>query len=380
MRPWPLLLIALSTLIATAQSSAKPGNGTVTGHVYCADTNAPARMARVRLESANDPQLHEGRNPNPSSDMPVGGIVQTAIDGSFVIPNVPPGRYYVVPALPGYLSPRLNAEDDDDALPAAATGRPPVVIPKVDVQADQAASIDVRLERGAAVSGTIRFDDGSPAVGIHIGLVRIGQRKEKTSNSEDVGVRGNETTNDLGRYRISGEREGEYMVEALLSHVDLVPTASRGTPFSDTLRSVLIVYSGDATRKSAAASFKLSSGEERTGEDITLPLGKLHTISGVVTAASDGHPINSGNLALMSPEDKELVTDAEISSDGTFHIEAVPEGSYTLRILGAHDTMNISGEKVTHQYGGLEQPLKVEADIPNLVLSVPEETKQHASQ
>jgi hypothetical protein len=380
MRPWPLLLIALSTLTATAQSSAKPGNGTVTGHVYCADTNAPARMARVRLESANDPQLHEGRNPNPSSDMPVGGIVQTAIDGSFVIPNVPPGRYYVVPALPGYLSPRLNAEDDDDALPAAATGQPPVVIPKVDVQADQAASIDVRLERGAAVSGTIRFDDGSPAVGIHIGLVRIGQRKEKTSNSEDVGVRGNETTNDLGRYRISGEREGEYMVEALLSHVDLVPTANRGTPFSDTLRSVLIVYSGDATRKSAAASFKLSPGEERTGEDITLPLGKLHTISGVVTAAGDGHPINSGNLALMSPEDKELVADAEISSDGTFHIEAVPEGSYTLRILGAHDTMNISSEKVTHQYGGLEQPLKVEADIPNLVLSVPEETKQHPSQ
>jgi hypothetical protein len=312
--------------------------------------------------------------------MPVGGIVQTAIDGSFVIPNVPPGRYYVVPALPGYLSPRLNAEDDDDALPAAATGQPPVVIPKVDVQADQAASIDVRLERGAAVSGTIRFDDGSPAVGIHIGLVRIGQRKEKTSNSEDVGVRGNETTNDLGRYRISGEREGEYMVEALLSHVDLVPTANRGTPFSDTLRSVLIVYSGDATRKSAAASFKLSPGEERTGEDITLPLGKLHTISGVVTAAGDGHPINSGNLALMSPEDKELVADAEISSDGTFHIEAVPEGSYTLRILGAHDTMNISSEKVTHQYGGLEQPLKVEADIPNLVLSVPEETKQHPSQ
>jgi hypothetical protein len=380
MRPWPLLLIALSTLTATAQSSAKPGNGTVTGHVYCADTNAPARMARVRLESANDPQLHEGRNPNPSSDMPVGGIVQTAIDGSFVIPNVPPGRYYVVPALSGYLSPRLNVEDDDDALPAAATGQPPVVIPKVDVQADQAASIDVRLERGAAVSGTIRFDDGSPAVGIHIGLVRIGQRKERTSNSEDVGVRGNETTNDLGRYRISGEREGEYMVEALLSHVDLVPTANRGTPFSDTLRSVLIVYSGDATRKSAAASFKLSPGEERTGEDITLPLGKLHTISGVVTAAGDGHPINSGNLALMSPEDKELVTDAEISSDGTFHIEAVPEGSYTLRILGAHDTMNISSEKVTHQYGGLEQPLKVEADIPNLVLSVPEETKQHPSQ
>jgi hypothetical protein len=338
-------------------------------------------MARVRLESANDLQLQERRNPQPSSDMPVGGIVQTTLDGSFVIPNVPPGHYYVLAVLPGYLSPRPNAEDDNEALTPVPAGQPPVAIPKVDVQADQAASIDIRLERGAAVSGTIRFDDGSPAVGIHIGLVRIGQRKEKSSNSEDVGVRGNETTNDLGRYRISGERDGEYTVEALLSHVDLVPTANRGTAFSDTLRSVLIIYSGDATRKSAAASFKLSPGEERTGEDITLPLSKLHTIGGVVTAARDGHFINAGNLALMTPEDKELIVDAEIAADGSFHIEAVPEGSYILRIRHAHDdTMNISNEKITHQYGDLQQAIKVESDIPNLVLSVPEQTEQHASQ
>ena len=377
MRPWPLLLLAFSALTATAQSSARPGTGTVTGHVYCADTNAPARMARVRLQSMNAAPLHEGNNPESSSDMPAGGIVQTALDGSFIIPDVPPGRYYVIATLTGYLSLRPNAEDDDEALLPAPAGQPPVVIPKVDVQADQAAAIDIRLERGAAVSGTIRFDDGSPAVGIHVGLLRTVQRP---SHPDDVGVRGDTITNDLGRYRISGERDGEYIVEALLSHVDLVPTANRGTPLSDTLRSVLIVYSGDATRKSAAASFKLSPGEERSSEDITLPLSKLHTISGVVSAARDGHPINAGNLALMSPEDKELVTDAEIASDGTFHIEAVPEGSYILRILGAHDTMNISSEKIAHQYGDLEQPLKVEGDIPNLVLSVPEQTKQHASQ
>jgi hypothetical protein len=310
MRPW-LLLVAFSTLAATAQSSAKPGTGTVTGHVYCADTNAPARMARVRLESANDPRMHEGRNPQPSSDMPMGGIVQTALDGSFVIPDVPPGAYYVIPALRGYLSPRTGHEDDDEALPPAPTGKPPVATSKITVQADQATSIDIRLERGAAVSGTIRFDDGSPAVGLHVGPVHITQSETKSSYSAEFGVQGDVVTNDLGHYRISGMHGGRYAVEALLSHVDLVPTANRGAHFSDMLRSVLIIYSGDTTRKSAAASFKLSPGEERTGEDITLPLSKLHTISGVVTAARDGHPINAGNLALMSPEDNELVTDAE---------------------------------------------------------------------
>ena len=376
MRPWPLLLPFL-TIAATAQSnpSARHATGTVTGHVYCADTNAPARMARVRLESAKE---SSGNNPQSSSDLPVGGIVQTALDGSFIIPDVPPGAYYVIATLNGYLSPQPRPENDDEALPPAPAGKPPVAALKITVQADQAASIDIRLERGAAVSGTVRFDDGSPAVGVHVGPVHIARSETKSSYSDDFGVQGDVVTNDLGRYRISGMQGGRYAVEALLSHVDLVPRGNRDSPFSDMMRSVLVVYSGDATRKSAAVSFTLSPGEERTGEDITIPLSKLHTISGVVTAARDGHPINAGNLALMSPEDKELVADAEIASDGTFQIEAVPEGSYILRIRDAHDTMKGSSDKSTYRYGDLEQPLKVESDVPNLALVVPE-TKQSAA-
>jgi Carboxypeptidase regulatory-like domain len=372
MRSRSLLLVPLLTLASVAQNnSAKSATGTVTGHVYCADTNAPARMARVRLESVKDDASdHERGNPRTSSDMPVGGIVQTALDGSFMIPNVPPGRYYVIATLTGYLSPRSGDDDEDESRPPAPAGKPPVTTSKVDVQSDQTASIDIRLKRGAAVSGTIRFDDGSPAVGIHVGPVYMSQTK--SSASDDFGVAGDVVTNDLGHYRISGMRGGIYCVEALLSHLDLVPTANHDSPFSDMMRSVLVVYSGDATRKNAAASFTLTSGEERTGEDITIPLNKLHTVSGVVTAVRDGHPINAGNLVLMSPEDKELVADAEIASDGTFQIEAVPEGSYILRIRGAHDTMKGAGEQTTRQYGNLEQPLKIESDIPNLALAVPD--------
>ncbi len=51
------------------------------------------------------------------------------------------------------------------------------------------------------------------------------------------------------------------------------------------MRSTLMVYSGDATRKSDADVFKLGPGEERAGDDITIPLSKLHSVSGVVTAA-----------------------------------------------------------------------------------------------
>jgi hypothetical protein len=386
MRPWPLLLLPILALAASAQNSAKLGTGTVTGHVYCADTNAPARMAQVQLEMLKDAEQRSTSHSQPTFGMPAGGIVQTALDGSFVIPNVPRGSYYVVVTSAGYLSPRADAKDIDDAEPPSPAGQPPLAIPRVDVQPDQTAAIDIRLERGAAVSGVIRFDDGSPATGIHVGIVRKSKDKSGPPNSTDVGIQGSETTDDLGRYRISGLRNGEYLVQAGLVHVDSVPGA---LGMSDLMRSSLMIYSGDATRKSDAVSFKLGTGEERTGEDIVIPLSKLHSISGVVTAARDGHAINSGSVDVRTSEDNEIIALAEIGNDGSFHLESVPEGAYILRIRNPHDkqaqtlagpgNMIFSSDKTIHQYGDLEQTLKVEGDIPNLVLAVPEQAAQHAT-
>ena len=386
MRPWPLLLIPLLALAAMAQnnSAAKVGTGTVSGHVYCAVTNAPARGAQVQLEGVKDTEHRLAGHGQASTDMPAGGIVQTALDGSFVIPNVPPGSYYVVAKAAGYLSPRADAKDIDDAEPPPPAGQPPLVIPRVDVQADQAAAIDIRLERGAAVSGTIRFDDGSPASGMHVGVVRKTKDKSGSSNFTDIGIRGSETTDDLGHYRISGLRDGEYIVETMLAHLDFVPGETHALGLSGVMRSVLIIYSSDATRKSDAVPFKLGGGEERTGEDITIPLSKLHAISGVVTAARDGHSINSGNLEILVSGDSDPMVVAQIGKDGAFHLEGVPEGAYLLRVNNARDTKTevltadgnatYSSEITVHQYDKLEQPIKIEGDIPNLVLSVPDKT------
>ena len=395
MSRWPLLLLASSTLAATAQSSAKLGTGTVTGHVYCADTNAPARMASVQLKP--DKEIA----PRPSTDrhdigMPTNGVVETALDGSFAIPNVAPGSYYVIVTAAGYLSPRPHDDKSDtseDAKSQPPASKPPVTIPRVDLTADQTANIDIRLERGAAVSGNIRFDDGSAIANVPVMLLHKSKDKWVPLPTGGYGVfftPSSMMTDDLGHYRIGGLREGEYVLMTTIIHVDMMPAAARGSGLSDTLRSALIVYSGDTMRKSDAVPFKLGPGEDRAGVDIAIPLSKLHSISGVVTAASNGHPINSGDITVEDPVDKETVANGQLDSDGAFHLDGVPEGSYTLRVKNACDRqnqqvsvaggMNISSEKIAHQYGDLEQPLKVEGDIPNLVLSVPEQTKQHASQ
>src|ERR1700750_1641798 len=147
MRPW-LLLLPVVTLASAAQNNptAKSGSGTVTGHVYCADTNAAARMATAQLEPVKEGEHRSADHPHFSGDMPAGGVAQTGFDGSFPLSNVPPGSYYVVAAKAGYLSPRANVEDLDPAGPQPGDGQPPIVTPRVDVQADQTASIDIRLE------------------------------------------------------------------------------------------------------------------------------------------------------------------------------------------------------------------------------------------
>jgi Carboxypeptidase regulatory-like domain len=200
------------------------------------------------------------------------------------------------------------------------------------------------------------------------------------------------TTDDLGHYRVGGLRDRDYLVMVQLSRTDLESRGSRDVGLSGVERSTLRIYSGDTPHISEAVPVKLGAGEEHSGEDITIPLSKFHSISGVVTAAGDGHPVNNGHLSIEDPKDKETVVDAELGSDGTFHLEGIPEGTYTLHVRGPADRqfqkitvegqqdMTMINEKTIRQYSDLEQTLKVEGDIPSLVLTVPEQTRQRASQ
>jgi hypothetical protein len=88
--------------------------GSVIGHIYCADTNAPARFARVTIEPIEDfKRVNLDAKPSAAPrHVPSTTMMETKPDGSFAIEYVIPGTYYILVELPGYQHLRWKIRDD----------------------------------------------------------------------------------------------------------------------------------------------------------------------------------------------------------------------------------------------------------------------------
>src|SRR5262249_27188781 len=132
-------------------------------------------MASVSLMPVADPNKAKlekaGLDAAPSKTAaPVSSVinaVQTNLDGSYSIPHVAAGTYYVTVRTDGYINPvsmftTQQLDDPTDQVRALSEQ----ALPKITVEQDSTARADVQLQRGAAVRGTISFDDETPAAGI----------------------------------------------------------------------------------------------------------------------------------------------------------------------------------------------------------------------
>ncbi|HXB63135.1 MAG TPA: carboxypeptidase-like regulatory domain-containing protein [Acidobacteriaceae bacterium] len=351
-------------------------SGTISGHVYCADTNAPARFARVILM------------PVRTADNSGGGYsqsqVSTGLDGSFELQNVAPGMYYVMASMPGYLNPlSLVAFADVTSTDPAAQERVAKVLTPVSVDGSSGAHAEIRLERGASLSGTVYYDDGSPAVNVQVRVLPATSNGITTGNARlGAGYMGlgqqYSSTDDYGRYRTTGLPSGDYVVEATSQFIQ-----SRGNGFGRGQQlSMLTIYAPRSPHADEAKTYTLKAGSELNGVDILIPIAAFHTVSGSVES-SDGHSLNAGNLTLTDDKDKTHTFRASAGSDGQFHFLYVPEGSYTLSLTGAAitapdttagDTGNSRGRArtvVVQAYGNATQSVLVENGDLSVVVQAP---------
>jgi hypothetical protein len=382
-----LFLVAAIATPSQAQQAPNASASTVTGHVFCADTNAPARFAKVLLKSAEGDHrgeefmkrltdsmaknaakdgepvpLAKGATPdkpvtddktkqamaaaskgmNAALDMMNASTV--GLNGEFKIAGVKPGTYYVHVLYAGYIDDFDQVSDEDFASTDPEIRARIAKIPSITVTGTDSARAEVTLERGAAISGRILFDDGSPAAGWTLSVVKPGTKENvsdavQASMNQSLAMSGAiqlAKSDDLGHFRITGLGAGDYAVRATMIAPAIGVTAGNimegGSGIS------LTVYSGNTFKRADAKPVTVAAGEEYSGVEITVPASSLHNITGHVNAKSDGHTLNAGHVALSSKSNPALQLVAAIRSDGSFHFEYLPSGiAYTLTTADAAD-------------------------------------------
>jgi hypothetical protein len=384
---------------ASAKSSEPAAFGSVTGHISCADTGQPARFAGVQLLSeqpaaplldpkdlGKDADFSKALAKSMSAVMKGNGLSAiTDIEGNFTLDKVAPGTYYLIPQLAGYLSPlslfsqqeRLKADTD---TMSAVEG----LSQKITVNANQVSRADATLERGGSLSGTIRYDDGSPAPNVAPTLLL----QQKDGKWKELNLSGilPPTTDDSGHYRFFGVPAGKYAVKATLPTTQMYMGVGSGSfSLQMKLGDALVVYSGAVYREKEIKPIELGAGESQSGIDLVFPISGLHTVSGTVVAKADNHAVNAGTVELDDPETKAKLRTVMIDPDGSFRFNYVLEGEYTLLASNAADTVKkdasvddsgnpfgrLMNSKTVKKYGEATLPLTIKSDTVGLSLQVP---------
>jgi hypothetical protein len=350
-----LALSALAIVSLAQQPTSATGTGTVTGHVTLGDTQRPARFATVALYGVPAEVTATPKpDPDASDEAKMKAMAaalknigktnmvqaQTSADGAYVATDVAPGDYYVFGSASGYVSPTNQVQAIFES--GADMKKPLPGVQIVHVVADRQSTANVTIARGAAISGVISWDDGSPVTGaiftvtpvkgdakppLQFGMLAMASMLSALSISDD-----------LGHYRISGLAPGDYIVTATLrtggqSGLGAGMNLARAMAVTP-----MIVYAPSAFHKADAKPVTLTAGEDLRDQAMTLNLSGLHAVSGTVASAEDHHGINQATVRLQDGTDKEFVRSASVDAAGNFTVTFLPPGTYTMKVSDAEDT------------------------------------------
>jgi lysophospholipase L1-like esterase len=259
--------------------------GTLSGTVTDAITGSPIEGVCVYADSRDGGSGY--------------GSATTASDGTYTIEGLP-AESYVVEFYPcGSLSSSYVAQFYDD------TGREASATPVAVTAAGSTEDVNAALQRPGTISGTVTDAvSGSPVEGVCV-----------YADSSDGGPGyGSATTASDGTYTIHGLAPESYVVE-------FYPCGHLGSSY-------LAQFYDDATDEASATAVAVTAAGSTEG--IGAALQETGTISGTVTDAVSGSPVEGACVDARASDGGSGYGSATTASDGTYTIVGLATGSYVV--------------------------------------------------
>lgn len=320
---------------------AKTGTSRIRGRAVASDNGQAVRRASIRLSS---PEIPQGRS------------ATTDQDGRYEFRDLPAGRYTVSAMKTGYVTISFGQRRPNEP------GRP------LDLADRQVAEkVDFVLPRGGIITGRVLDEFGEPLANAMVQPMMLrmvnGEQRPMPSGPQA-------TTPDTGEFRLWGLAPGDYFIAV----------NARAWNFgdqSDDRSGYLPTYYPGTPSVAEAQPVSIAVGQTASGVDVMLTPARTARISGTAIN-SKGQPIRGGSVMVMpqAPAARMIGMGGggPIRPDGTFVINGVAPGEYTLRgnappsapgspaeVLMA--TVSVAGEDVTGVVLTPLQPTKITGKI-----------------
>lgn len=294
-------------------TSARPatpveGTASISGRVVAADSGQPLRRAIVTAQF-----LSATRGPGGIVQGPGASSARTDDDGRYTLARLPAGEYMLAARRAGYV---------DSGFGQTARTTPSRRITVADGAA--VGPLDFQLLRGGVITGRVTDDAGEPAERVMVRAmrsVRVGGRSRMLNTGDSA------TTDDLGQFRLFGLPPGDYFVVAEPSGRGRFRP---GTDVQGDDLETIATYAPGTVTPADAQRVQVQSGVE-AAIDVQLVAARVARVSGRVFT-SRGEPLTRGFIRLQTegPEMFGQGGGGQIQSDGTFEVDGVAPGAYTL--------------------------------------------------
>lgn len=285
---------------------AKQETCTVSGMVVKLAGSEPVKSASVRLRKADDQNQGYG--------------TLTDAGGHFDLKGVEAGRYRLEVSRSGFVTQQFGQRTPDD--PGALLTLSP---------GENLSDRIFRLIPSAVIAGKIMDEDGQPLSSTMVSAMR----EVYAEGKRKLQIQTMTTTNDLGEFRLFGLLPGRYFLSALYSpgQWEQGPDNFKNLAESKNERGYVTTYYPGTPDPAKASSIVVKPGEELRSMDMLLSQVGVYKIHGRVLNALTHHAASDVFLNL-TPKNSRFVwnmgTFANVHKDGSFELQNVLSGSYTL--------------------------------------------------